>query len=230
MTDLTKRSPRRRSFTATCLLALAVGAGAIAHAANDINKVNGSVSVAAGQTQGKVNTVNGSVSLGERAIAAAVSTVNGGITLAADARADSVETVNGAIRLAENVVIQGAVEGVNGAITVLPGSHIQGDLSNINGTITLDGARIGGQLGSVNGSMLIGSGSVVEGGLLMRKPKGRSSNDRPPRVVIGPGAQVHGTLTFEREVRLYVHDSATIGTVSGASPMRFSGSEPPAAD
>lgn len=228
MTDRSERLPRRRSFASVCVLALAIGAGA--QASDDISRVNGDVTVAADQSQGKVGTVNGNVTLDDRAVAAAVESVNGNIALGANARAGSAKAVNGAIRLAENALVEGAVESVNGAITLLPGARVQGDLGNVNGTITLDGARIGGLLSSVNGSMLIGSGSVVEGGLLMRKPKGRSTNDRPPRVVIGPGAEVRGTLTFEREVHLYVHDSATIGAVNGAAPARFSGSEPPATD
>jgi hypothetical protein len=35
-------------------------------------------------------------------------------------------------------------------------------------------------------------------------------------------------LRFEREVQLYVSDRATIGTVSGATPIPFSGDKPPA--
>jgi hypothetical protein len=50
---------------------------------------------------------------------------------------------------------------------------------------------------------------------------------KPPRVVIHANATVQGLLKFEREVRLYVSDKATIGTVEGATPIRFSGSEPP---
>jgi hypothetical protein len=38
---------------------------------------------------------------------------------------------------------------------------------------------------------------------------------------------VQGTLQFKREVELYVSDSATIGTVDGATPQKFSGDQPP---
>jgi hypothetical protein len=44
--------------------------------------------------------------------------------------------------------------------------------------------------------------------------------------VIGPGAVVKGELRFEREVRLYVSDTATIGNVVGATPVKFSGDRP----
>ncbi len=226
-TPTTQHTPLRRTARrlAFCLL---VTLAWTAVAAEDIRKSNGSITVAAGQTQGNLSTINGSVSLHEQAVARKVTATNGGITLATGARAASLETINGSIRLADDAVVEGDVESVNGAITALSGATVQGDVGNVNGTITLDGARVAGLLSSSNGSMLIGDGSVVEGGLLMRKPNGRINEDHPPRVVIGPGAQVNGTLTFERAVHLYVHDSARIGTVDGATPMRFRGSEPPA--
>jgi hypothetical protein len=68
---------------------------------------------------------------------------------------------------------------------------------------------------------------VVEGGLLVRKPRGINFENRPPRVVIGPDAEVRGDLTFEREVRLFVHDTARVGRIEGATPQRFSGTVPP---
>ena len=42
----------------------------------------------------------------------------------------------------------------------------------------------------------------------------------------GPGAVVDGVLEFEHEVKLYVSESATIGEVKGATPVRFSGDKP----
>jgi hypothetical protein len=48
-----------------------------------------------------------------------------------------------------------------------------------------------------------------------------------PRIVIGPGAAVQGELRFERTVQLFVSDKATIGTVTGATPISFSGESPP---
>jgi hypothetical protein len=53
-----------------------------------------------------------------------------------------------------------------------------------------------------------------------------SSNDRVPKIVIGPHAVVQGNLTFQREVELYVSDSATVGKIEGATAKKFSGSAP----
>jgi hypothetical protein len=48
-----------------------------------------------------------------------------------------------------------------------------------------------------------------------------------PRIVVAAGTVVTGTLMFERRVLLYVSDQATIGSVEGATPVKFSG-QPPA--
>jgi hypothetical protein len=71
----------------------------------------------------------------------------------------------------------------------------------------------------------------VERGIIVKKPQrswglnwGRS---RPPRIVIGAGSVVEGTLTFEQEVELYVHDSARVGAITGAKAVSYSGDRPP---
>jgi hypothetical protein len=64
----------------------------------------------------------------------------------------------------------------------------------------------------------------------VEKPHGFSlhlSKQRPPRIVIGPNAVVDGTLVFEREVTLYVHGSARIGKVTGATAQAYSTATPP---
>jgi hypothetical protein len=38
---------------------------------------------------------------------------------------------------------------------------------------------------------------------------------------------VQGDLHFERTVRLFVSDKATVGTVTGATSISFSGETPP---
>ncbi len=228
MQQLRTIQPQRRLWLTTIAAALVVMASiGQAQSGRDISKVNGGVRVEAGETVGKVSTVNGGVRIGANAVTGAVETVNGGIRLEDGARSASVDSVNGGVRLADGAQVNGTVNSVNGSITLAPGAGIDGDLKNVNGTITLDQARVGGQLSTTNGPILIGSGSVVEGGLLVRKPRGWSSDNRPPRIVIGPNAQVRGTLEFEREVLLYVHDSAHVGNIVGATPVRFSGAEPP---
>ena len=52
---------------------------------------------------------------------------------------------------------------------------------------------------------------------------------RIPRIVIGPNAVVDGALVFERDVVLYVHDTARIGSVRGANPKSYNTATPPKA-
>jgi len=69
---------------------------------------------------------------------------------------------------------------------------------------------------------------VVEGNVRYSKPSGWNwSASRDPRVVIGRDSEVRGELVFEREVELYVHESAKIGKVTGATVQRYSGNRPP---
>ena len=49
----------------------------------------------------------------------------------------------------------------------------------------------------------------------------------PQRIVIAQGARVDGPLVFEREVKLYVHATAQIGPVTGATAVRFEGDRAP---
>jgi len=94
--------------------------------------------------------------------------------------------------------------------------------------MTLEGARVDGRLKTVNGNITVGADSRVGGGILVEKP-GFSlfgGNRNTPKIVIGPNAVVDGTLEFEREVELYVSNSAKIGQVKGAKPVMFSGAQP----
>jgi len=84
---------------------------------------------------------------------------------------------------------------------------------------------------TVQGDITIGAKSVVHGGLWIEKPHGlHFGPNRIPRVVIGPDATVQGTLRFDREVELFVHPSAKIGTVVGAKVQSWTTSLPPRRD
>ncbi|HKR75037.1 MAG TPA: hypothetical protein VJR95_00140 [Rhodanobacter sp.] len=215
---------RRILLSLALLLPLAATA-----ADNDIDKVNGSVQVDAGQHAGDVSSVNGSVHVGDHAVVQKASTVNGSVDLGAQARAGELGTVNGAIRLAGGSQVNGKVEAVNGAISLAQGAQVDGHLSNVNGAITLDAAHVAGGLETVSGDITVGAGSHVEGGILVDKPNNgwfRWGSERKPVIVIGPHAVVQGTLEFRREVVLKVSDSAQIGTVKGAAVERFHGDAP----
>jgi DUF4097 and DUF4098 domain-containing protein YvlB len=191
------------------------------------NKVNGSVHVAAGKEAGSAHTVNGSIHIDENAAVTSAGTVNGSVHLGAHATAKSLNTVNGSVSLAEGAHATGSVDSVNGDLTLSDGADVGGGISNVNGKITLTAAHVGGGIRTVSGSINIGGASHVEGGILVKKPSGNLFSSDDPIIVIGPGATVQGDLRFERKVRLFVSDKATIGTVTGATPVSFTGDTPP---
>jgi DUF4097 and DUF4098 domain-containing protein YvlB len=212
-------------------LALALVAGG-AHARQDIDKVNGSISVESGEVRGSLETVNGSIRIGDNAQAGTAETVNGSVHVGNDGSARSLETVNGSIRLGERVRIEGDVETVNGSIFSARGSRIGGNLENVNGALGLVQTEVAGNVETVNGDVTIGVGSHVRGHLRVHKPSANwmpiRVRQRPQRIVIGPGAVVDGDLLFEREVQLYVHDTARVGTITGATAIPFSTPTAPA--
>jgi DUF4097 and DUF4098 domain-containing protein YvlB len=172
-------------------------------------KINGSVHIPAGQAAEEARTVNGSIHIDDNAAVTSAGTVNGSVRLGAHATAASVKTVNGAISLGDE-------------------AHISGNAGTINGDLTLgSGAEVSGGIKTISGNISIMGTSRVEGGILVEKPSSMLFNSDDPVIVIGPGAVVQGDLRFERKVKLYVSEKATIGAVTGATPISFSGENPP---
>lgn len=193
--------------------------------------VSGSISVGRGATvTGSLETVNGRISIEEDASVRDAETVNGSLRVADGAGTGSLSTVNGEVRLGGRVRVDGSVSTVNGSLDLGQGTAVSDDVGNVNGEITLAGAEVGGNLETVNGNVTLEDGSVVRGDLVVEKTRGNDWFNRPPRVVIGPGSRVEGEIRLEREVELYISDSAEVGGVSGAMSMedavRFSGDRP----
>jgi DUF4097 and DUF4098 domain-containing protein YvlB len=190
-------------------------------------KVNGSVHIPAGKAAEDARTVNGSIHIDDNATTAAATTVNGSIRLGDHASATSAKTVNGAITLGAGSHVAQSAGSVNGDLTLADGSEVAGHLTNVNGKIGLTAAHVAGGIKTVNGSITIQGASHVEGGILVDKPSGIMFNNDDPVIIIGPGAVIQGDLRFERKVKLYVSDKATIGSVIGATAVMFSGDSPP---
>lgn len=209
-------------FTTACVAGDDSGSG--------MDKVNGSISVEAGQAPQDASTVNGSIRLADNAKIEDASTVNGSIKFGERAQAKSASTVNGSITLDDGAQVSKGIESVNGALTLAPGASVGGSATNVNGHITINGAHVGGGLETVDGDIDISGNARVDGGILVHKPDSgwfHFGIDRIPVVTIGPGATVNGTLKFEREVKLYVSDKAHVGTIVGATPVKFTGDTPP---
>jgi len=189
--------------------------------------VNGSIHVPAGIHSGDVGTVNGSIRIDDNATVGTAGTVNGAVDMGAHATADSLSTVNGEVSLGTGAHVARAVTTVNGAMHLQDGADVGGRVENVNGHIVLAAAHVAGGLRTVGGDIDVTGSSRVEGGIVVEKSSGWFNwNSRRPRIVIGPAAAIQGPLRFEREVRLYVSDKATIGPVTGATVIRFSGDRP----
>jgi len=205
------------------------GNGDVTATERGASTVNGSVHVPAGMHTRAVGTVNGSITVEDNAAVASASTVNGAISMGAKSSAESLSTVNGEVSLGADARVSGKVTTVNGALNLHSGADVGGELRNVNGHITLSGAHVGGGILTVGGDIDIEGASRVEGGIHVEKSGGWISfQTHKPRIVIGPGAVVEGELRFDREVQLYVSDKATVGPITGASAVKFSGDRPPA--
>lgn len=218
------------------VLALALAMSAVqardeSHASSvqSISHVNGGINADAGQHYGDLETVNGGISLGRGAVAEDVETVNGGVTLEDDVHVSSAQTVNGGVHAGQRVNVEHGAQTVNGGIRFGFNSHIGGDVETVNGGIVLQQTEIGGEVRTVGGDITIGARSLVHGDIRVEKSHGFSlswGKPRVPRVIIGPNAVVQGNLRFGREVQLFVHASAKIGTVTGATAQAWTDTLP----
>ena len=211
-----------KTLSIPLLLGVLLATGPVC-AQENISKVNGSIHAEAGQQYRDLETVNGSIKVAEGVQARQIETVNGSVTLGDRVHAHSVETVNGDIRLGRDVVITDDLESVNGSVFTDQGSRIGGSIETVNGNIGLVRTELARGIETINGDITVGIGSHVRGGVKVRKAKVNLSltPQRKQRVIVGPGAVVDGPLDFEREVVLYVHATAKVGPISGATAQRY---------
>lgn len=196
--------------------------------------VNGSITIGRSAiVNGSLETVNGAIIVDDDASIDNAETVNGAVRLGAGVMADNVSSVNGSIQIGGSATIGGEVSVVNGKITIGTGTRVAGGVSNVNGDLLIEGTEIGGDLSTVNGDVMLTDNSVLQGDLTIERPGGWGWNRekrRKPRVVIGPGTLIAGEIRLEREVELYISDTASVGGVSGEMSLddavRFSGARP----
>jgi len=219
----------RRPAVALLVSVLTVSAAlGVAQAASEPVKVMGSIDIGAGEHASDVSTVNGSIRIRDNAVVERAHSVNGSISLEPHASATELKTVNGSVHLEEGARVSGDVHTVNGSLTLDTGADVAGDLRNVNGQIRVAAAHVGGGIRTARGGIELGPNARIDGGIHVQKDTSIYESDagEPPRVVVGPGSIVGGTLEFERPVRLYVSERATVGAVHGATAVRFSGEQP----
>ncbi len=216
---------------ATVNKSVKIGAG---EESSGATSVNGSISVGENAVvTGPVKTVNGTIRVDAEAKIEKASTVNGGVRISDRVTCESLSTVNGSIKVGSNATVDGEIEAVNGRITVRSGSEVADGVSNVNGQIELTAAQVGGDVSTVSGDITLEDAAVVKGDLVVEKPGSwgwGKSKTRKPRIVIGPGSRVEGTIRLERKVALFISDTAEVGGVEGEMSMddavRFSGERP----
>jgi len=210
----------------------------------DVRNVNGGIVIGSDCTiSGDVRNVNGAITIGSATRLNALRNTNGAIEMAEGVEAESVQSTNGRIRigrgsavsadvgntngpieLAEDVTVGGSVETTNGPVRIASGARISGTVSSRNGPIAMTAARAG-DIDGANGGIELLDGTVIEGGIHVRETRG-TDRSGTPRIIIGRDVVVEGPIRIEREVELYVHESARTGDISGAEPIRFSGDRP----
>lgn len=222
---------RSQAVPAVVMVLAACAAAAVAQADTATSKVMGSITIDANQKSGDLSTVNGSIHIGEGAVVGHASTVNGGIAVEQHATVAGLTTVNGSIHLREGARVSGGISTVNGGLTLENGTDVAQALSNVNGSIHVAAAHVGGLIDTVTGDIDLGPNAHVDGGIHMQQDTSWFHlwfwSEDVPRVVVRAGSVVGGTLKFERKVKLYVSDRATIGPVEGATVVKFAGEEPP---
>jgi cytoskeletal protein CcmA (bactofilin family) len=195
------------------------------------SKVNGSISIGPGEHTGDLSTVNGSIHVGDDAVVGHVKTINGSVKIESRATANTLNTVNGSIDVRDGAHVHGSVHAVNGSLHVNNAAEVSGELTNVNGGIHVEGAHVVGSIDTSSGGIDLGPNAHIDGNVVVEKDNswhfGFWNVPQPPRVVIEPGTVVKGKLHFERDVKLYVSDHATIGAVEGAEVVKFSGDRPP---
>lgn len=202
--------------------------------ADGATSVNGSISVGDGAVvSGNLKTVNGKIRVDANATIQNASTVNGSVNIAENVQAEDLSTVNGSVRVGAGSTVAGEVAAVNGRIKLEKGVKVAANLGNVNGDIELVGSEIGGNVTTVNGDVHLRDAAIVEGDLVIEKPSMWNYSDkrsRMPEIVIGPGSVVRGNIVVEREVKLFISESAEVGGVEGemsiSDAVRFSGDHP----
>ncbi len=197
----------------------------------NISNVNGRIVVGTGMAVNDVDTVNGRITVEDGATARNIETVNGRVTIGGrNASVNDVETVNGRITAVNGGQIHGSAEAVNGRIS-LTNVTVGRSVKTSNGDIQLFESSVGQNVETRNGDIRL-ENSVIENDLIIQRRRiagiwGLFDWDwNRQEVVIGPGSEIRGTLLARDEITLYVHESASVNNIVGATPQSYNRMRP----
>ena len=147
--------------------------------------------------------------------------VNGSIKIAENVSVDGdVGTVNGSIRLAGSVTVEGEVETVNGSVGCDAGGKISHDITTVNGSIRLTQTEVGGNLGTVNGSLTLEEQSRVSGNIFIKGKSTRYGKKKAIEIDISGGSVVEGDIIVrdrKRDVKVILSGGGKVlGEIEGA--------------
>lgn len=198
--------------------------------------VNGSVTIQDDAIiTGEIEVVNGRISIGNNAkVVGDIEAVNGRIQLGEGAITAGIETVNGRIEASKDIRVTGNVETVNGNIYFANGgAEVDGNVFAVNGLIKLFDATITGNVSNFNGGIYLEDGTKIEGSLKVEKPNKNGGfnisfgKKQIPLIIFGKNVSIDGDVVFEREVNLYVHESADVAKIRGADAILYTEDLPP---
>lgn len=166
-------------------------------------------------------SIAGAVQIGSDAIIRNATTVAGAIEVGDRATTRSLNSVAGEIQIGERTNIDGDVSTVAGAIRINARTHVTGEVGSIAGAIDLNGCRVDGRVSVTKGSLRTRGPTLLPGGIVVRGAHSMG-NDNPPRIDIGPGADV-ASIHVEpgTEIDLHISREAHVGTVSGATASYY---------
>ncbi len=197
----------------------------------NVREVNRSVIIEDGRRVNDVWSTNGRVVIEDGAMARNVRTTNGRVVIGgSNTRVADITTVNGRISGDYGGQIAGDVEAVNGRVD-FTNAAIGRSVKTANGHINLYSVTVGENVETRNGDVRL-ENTIIENDLIIKKRRLPgllellSWNWMDQEVVIGPGSEIKGTLVARNEITLYVHESATINNVIGATPVTYSGPIP----
>jgi len=152
---------------------------------------------------------------------------NGRVEIGNDTKTETIGTVNGSISVDGYLTVDGDIESVNGAVSLRDGGNVSGTIETVNGLIYLNNVTVENHVGNINGGMHFENGTTINGNVKVEKPENGWNANQDPLIIIGKNVEIKGDLLIEPEVRLYVHKSASIGSIKGAKAEYYDSNDAP---
>ncbi|HYC72062.1 MAG TPA: polymer-forming cytoskeletal protein [Opitutaceae bacterium] len=169
------------------------------------------------------SSIAGDIDVGRQGSIRNAKTIAGDIDIRERTRVGSLSSIAGSIRLAEEVRVAGSIKTVAGDVDLAEGCTVAGDISTVAGHVRLDGSEVIGDVTVSRGKLDLVR-TRVGGTVHIRKFKraGSDPDAEPAEVTIGPASTVKEVVAEKNAfVRVRIHRTAKVGTVTGIAPEYF---------